>query len=233
MWQKCCMFATKTLMASSTSKVIFIFLFVAAAVFMAVFLLQPSANKTVQIATGEQATRTRNVQNAKEQDTFIPPIDHWETRVTKKPFGIYITPENSPVSPERFAGYHTGTDFETLPDEQEKDVVIRAICSGPLVAKRTASGYGGIAVQRCEFGGDTITVVYGHIKLISIATKVNDILHAGGTIGVLGRGESSETDGERKHQHLGIHKGEGINILGYVQKSEELSDWIDVVKYFY
>jgi hypothetical protein len=30
----------------------------------------------------------------------------------KKPFGIYITPENSPVQPENFTGYHTGIDVE-------------------------------------------------------------------------------------------------------------------------
>jgi len=34
-----------------------------------------------------------------------------------------------------------------------------------------------------------------------------------------------------EQDRLGIHKGEGINILGYVQKSEELNSWIDVSEY--
>ena len=33
-------------------------------------------------------------------------------RITKKPFGIFITTQNSPVQPERFSGYHTGVDVE-------------------------------------------------------------------------------------------------------------------------
>lgn len=174
----------------------------------------------------------RAANTEKTQDRFVPPIDNWESRVTKKPFGIYITPDNSPVSPERFAGYHTGTDFETLPDEQGKGVLIYAICNGPLVAKRTASGYGGIAVQQCVFQGETVSVVYGHVRLSSVTINVNETLRAGDTLGVLGKGYSSETDGERKHLHLGIYKGEGISILGYVQNSEELGGWIDATKYF-
>lgn len=34
----------------------------------------------------------------------------------------------------------------------------------------------------------------------------------------LGNGYSSDTDGERKHLHLGIHLGEVVDIRGYVQK---------------
>ena len=208
----------------------------------AFLLLRESKVWRGQIATNRQVTINRNTENSASstisQTTildkivgFIPPIDNWESRVTKKPFGIYITPGDSPVSPERFAGHHTGTDFETFPNEQEKDVAIQAICNGPLLSKKTASGYGGIAVQQCVFQGETVSVVYGHVRLSSVTINVNETLHAGDTIGALGRGYSSETDGERKHLHLGIHKGEGINILGYVQKSEELNSWIDVSEY--
>jgi hypothetical protein len=49
-----------------------------------------------------------------------------------RPFGIYITKQNSPVQPERFTGYHAGTDFETFPEEKDTDVVINAICDGKL-----------------------------------------------------------------------------------------------------
>jgi hypothetical protein len=43
----------------------------------------------------------------------------------------------------------------------------------------------------------------------------------------LGKGFSSETDNARKHLHLGIHKGKGINYRGYVNTQAELESWID------
>jgi len=155
------------------------------------------------------------------------PISQALERVTKKPFGIKISPTDSPVSPERFSGYHTGVDFETFVSEQGFDVPIYAICSGPLVLKKSASGYGGVAVQQCQINNEDVTVIYGHLKLSSISTGLNQNLEAGGRLGILGKGFSAETDGERKHLHLGIHKGKDINLLGYVQKPEELSQWLD------
>jgi len=50
-------------------------------------------------------------------------------------------------------------------------------------------------------------------------------------LGNLGTGFSSETDGERKHLHLAIHKGSSVNILGYVQTKALLFDWLDPAKY--
>ncbi|MDD5290486.1 MAG: M23 family metallopeptidase, partial [Patescibacteria group bacterium] len=133
--------------------------------------------------------------------------------------------------PEKFSGYHTGVDLETTPAEQNIDVPIFAVCSGQLLLKEWASGYGGVAVQKCEINNQTVTVIYGHLKLASIQTKINQELAAGEQIGVLGQGYSTETDGERKHLHLGIHLGATINILGYVQKESELSQWLDPAKY--
>ena len=155
------------------------------------------------------------------------PIADALTRVTKKPFGIKITPQTSPVQPERFAGYHTGADFETTLEEQTIDVAISAICTGTLLQARTASGYGGVAVQSCRIDDSDVTVVYGHVRLSSIAQKAGDTITVGQQFAVLGTGESVETDGERKHLHLGIHKGTAINIKGYVQTAAELSGWID------
>ncbi len=160
-----------------------------------------------------------------------PPIDNWSKRVTKKPFGIYVSPGHSPVSPERFTGYHTGVDFEIFSDEQNKDMTITAVCTGPLLLKESASGYGGVAVQACQLNNQDITVVYGHLKLSSITKIKGQPLTAGETIGILGKAYSSETDGERKHLHLGIHKGTAMNIKGYVQTPEQLNDWLDITKY--
>jgi hypothetical protein len=164
-------------------------------------------------------------------ETFAPPISGALARVTKKPFGLYVSPTDSPVSPERFTGYHTGSDFETLPSEQDADVPIYAICAGPLREKRTASGYGGVAVQQCMFDGASITVVYGHLKLTSIAAVAGEHLAAGERLGILGKGYSTETDGERKHLHLGIHKGSVIDIRGYVQAPADLSAWVNIADY--
>lgn len=160
---------------------------------------------------------------------FSKPIERALERVTKKPFGIKISPKDSPVSPEKFSGYHTGVDFETFSDEKDIDIAVYAICSGPLVMKKYASGYGGVAVQSCNINNEDVTVIYGHLRLSSIATKVHQTIEQGKKIGVLGMGYSAETNGERKHLHLGIHKGKNIVLLGYAQKQEELNRWIDAL----
>lgn len=167
---------------------------------------------------------------AVNHSVLTEPIDSAKSRVTKKPFGLYVTPKNSPVQPEKFAGFHTGVDFETTPDEQETNVPIKAICTGPLMVKRTATGYGGVVVQSCTLAGSPITVIYGHLTIASVAASVGNTLNAGNTIGVLGKGYSTETDGERKHLHLGIHRGVSVNIVGYVQNKADLTNWINVLE---
>jgi murein DD-endopeptidase MepM/ murein hydrolase activator NlpD len=118
-------------------------------------------------------------------------------------------------------------DFETTPEEQSKDVPIRAACDGTLALKKFATGYGGVAVQRCTLGDAEVTVIYGHLRLTSITAKVGQTLKQGDAFAVLGTGFSKETDGERKHLHLGIHKGSIIDIKGYVQDPAALAGWID------
>jgi hypothetical protein len=162
---------------------------------------------------------------------FVSPISDALSRITKKTFGLKISTLNSPVSPERFAGYHTGVDFETLGNEQNIDVPVYAVCTGQLVLKKWASGYGGVAVQSCKLADDDITVVYGHVKLASVTAKLNQPLTAGQQLGVLGQGYSTETDNERKHLHLGIHQGTAIDIRGYVAKENQLKNWLDIKPY--
>ena len=145
----------------------------------------------------------------------------------KKPFGIKITPNDSPVQPEKFTGYHTGVDFEIFENETDIDVDIFAICPGELILKRFVSGYGGVIVQKCEIHGANFTVLYGHLDLAGVAFETGDLIREADLIGVLGDEYSEETDGERKHLHLGIHRGAGIDIRGYVQNESELENWID------
>ena len=155
------------------------------------------------------------------------PLSRALERVTKKPFGLKVSPQDSPVSPERFSGYHTGVDFETFPEEQQADVSVFAVCTGPLLQKRFASGYGGVAVQACKLQDQDVTVIYGHLRLASITLLPGQLLQAGEALGLLGKGFSPETDGERKHLHLGIHVGKAVNIAGYVKTPAELDSWLD------
>jgi len=178
-----------------------------------------------------QSTSNNVNQNTTITAGFQAPLDRASERVTKKPFGIYITPATSPVQPERFQGYHTGTDFEIFPEELNIDVPVHAVCSGKLLLEEYASGYGGVAVESCELENNAITVIYGHLKLSSISSKTGDVINAGDTIGILGKGYSAETNGERKHLHLGFHKGTAVNIKGYVNAEADLYEWIDSCEY--
>ncbi|MBU2259364.1 alpha/beta fold hydrolase [Patescibacteria group bacterium] len=162
-----------------------------------------------------------------EEALFVPPLDRSDERVTKKPFGIYITPETSPVQPEKFTGYHTGTDFELSPGESAHDIEVRAICRGEVIYKNRVSGYGGVLVQRCIYKGETVTVLYGHLSLDSISANVGTQLKAGDRMGVFGEEFTEETDGERAHLHLGIHRGGEIEFRGYVGNEGELEGWVD------
>ncbi|MFA5134450.1 MAG: M23 family metallopeptidase [Patescibacteria group bacterium] len=163
---------------------------------------------------------------------FISPLDKPAERITKKPFGIYITPTASPVQPERFSGFHTGVDFEILAGEEDSDVAVTAGCSGTVRDKQRVSGYGGVLVQDCVLAGENVTVLYGHLNLDSITISVGDTLHQGDLIGNLGTGYSTQTDNERKHLHVSVHKGTGVNYKGYVSLESALEDWIDPQEYF-
>lgn len=141
--------------------------------------------------------------------------------ITKKSFGIYVSPGHSPITPERFAGFHTGVDFETTPAEANIAIPVPAFCDGKLLLKEWASGYGGVAVQSCTLAGQAVTVIYGHLNIDTVRPSVGDSLKKGDFIGNLGKGYSTETDGERKHLHLGIHKGTTVNIIGYASSGED------------
>jgi len=223
---------------SKESKII-IFILLLAIAGIAVFTLSTKkTNNTADNQAGE-TTVTNEVNTNLNQPTInkaenIPavPLSQVGQRVTKKPFGIFITPATSPVQPERFHGYHTGADFEILPGEENADVLVRAVCEGKLRVRQFVSGYGGVAIQDCQLGGENVTVLYGHLSLTSVKFNVGEIIKEGDVIGNLGDPAKGETDGERKHLHLAIHKGTEINYRGYVNSQTELSGWIDPCLYF-
>jgi len=210
--------------------IIFAVFFIIALIGVSIFLFVKNA-KAPSIPQTVPAPNNSTANNTKNPQTFVPPISNAASRVTKKPFGIFVTPQNSPVSPEKFTGFHTGTDFETFSSEQNLDVQIFSACEGKLLEKRIASGYGGVVVQACKINNQDVTIVYGHLKLASVSPAIGQTLKPGDQIGVLGKGFSTETDGERKHLHFAIHKGASINILGYVQNQNDLSNWLDPMQF--
>ena len=88
------------------------------------------ANEPIQ--TNDQISPSPTPPNQASEPKLAAPIDKADQRVTKKPVGIFITKANSPVSPERFYGYHTGTDFETFSEEANVFVPVYAICEGKI-----------------------------------------------------------------------------------------------------
>ncbi len=192
---------------------------------LAWFFYPRNKSVTPTTQTSEQ-NQTQELVKQEPDTQGTEPVSNAASRITKKPFGTYITPLTSPVQPERFHGYHTGTDFETTIAEASIEVPFYAICSGKVQSKKTATGYGGVLVQSCAINDQAVTVIYGHVSLDSIGKNVGDDITAGEKIGNLGQ-PPADTDGERKHLHLGIHKGTTINILGYTQNQSALADWFD------
>lgn len=184
-------------------------------------------NQTVTLSPSTNSSSSTPATNPK----LSMPIADALTRITKKPFGIYITPQNSPVPQEKFKGYHTGIDFETFESEKDAEVEIMASCDGKLLLKKSATGYGGVAVQSCIIDSKNVTVLYGHLKLSSIGKQVGDQIKAGEKLAILGKSYTTETDGERKHLHFSIHIGTNIVLLGYTQNKTDLSNWLDAEKY--
>jgi murein DD-endopeptidase MepM/ murein hydrolase activator NlpD len=195
------------------------------------FLSVPSTSSSVDIVPitfPATSTNDKSIATPSSSRLLYWPINRPLERVTKKPFGQKVSPSNSPVQPERFSGYHTGVDFEAFSDEKTTDVLISALCDGRILAKRIATGYGGVLIQACVLDGEPVTLVYGHLRLSSISVQAGDWLKAGQIFAVLGTGGSAETSGERKHLHLGIHRGSSQNILGYVARESELKNWLDI-----
>ncbi|HRY82792.1 MAG TPA: M23 family metallopeptidase [Candidatus Moranbacteria bacterium] len=157
------------------------------------------------------------------------PLDKALSRITKKPFGIYVSPGNSPVTPEKFTGYHTGTDFETTPEEADIPVEIHAITDGKIINKLSISGYGGVILEKAVINNQPVIILYGHVDIRAENSRINigDTIKKGDSIAILSPGYSPQSGGERKHLHLGIIKGSTVDYRGYAQNQNELSRWID------
>lgn len=159
-------------------------------------------------------------------DRPVYPLEDFVARVTVKQFAQYITPQNSPIQPERFSGYHTGVDAETLPTDAE-DIPVYAIADGTVKLARTANGYGGVMLIEHQVGDEIVTAVYGHVRLSSVRKPAGQSVRKAEQIAMLGTGGTSETDGERQHLHFGLVRGSQIELRGYVSDRNLLSGWHD------
>lgn len=157
------------------------------------------------------------------------PISDGRRRPVALRFGMFVTgdPAHNPINPpERFEGYHVGLDYETYPSEANADVPVYAICSGSVLYSGFAEGYGGLLVQRCKIRDDEVNVIYGHLDGENLPAE-EIVLGSGDPIGILAEARSKWSDGNRKHLHLGIHRGETLDLRGYVQTTEELQEFLD------
>lgn len=157
-----------------------------------------------------------------------PFADAWRRPAALR-FGMHVTPdpgENPIDPPERFAGYHAGLDYEILPGEEDDDVPVLAICAGDILYTGFAEGYGGLIVQHCRLRGEDVTVMYGHLAEDGLS-RIGAALKTGDRLGLLAPPYSAWSGGNRKHLHLGIHRGTHIDMRGYVQDPEELAAYID------
>ncbi len=184
--------------------------------------INTAANTAPPTLTSEATPTSTTI--APATNAFEPPIAEFTQRITKKGFGAYFTPQTSPIPGDRFTGYHTGVDVEYT--DTTADVRIYAIADGHIVTARTASGYGGVMLLKFTYNGTEHLALYGHVRLSSIP-PINTFVSRGQQIGVLGTGDTTETDGERHHLHFGILAGTKQDIRGYVQNKTDLSGWID------
>lgn len=149
------------------------------------------------------------------------PVSGFLEAITLKPFGIYITPETSPVQPDKFTGYHTGADAEV-----PAGTTVVAITDGIVLQSGNVQGYGGMIAIEHDIDGQRVVGVYGHLDPASLVAQDEDVV-AGQRIGVLGDGFTEQTDGARAHLHLSLYRGAGLDVRGYARSEAELANWID------
>ncbi|HSX28782.1 MAG TPA: M23 family metallopeptidase [Candidatus Saccharimonadales bacterium] len=186
--------------------------------------IQPSRSSSTSVTPAPAPTATTPTPAPQPAPELAEPIAQFKARITKKMFGTYVTPQNSPVQPERFQGYHNGVDVEY--GDVTGDVPVYAITAGTVTYANWVSGYGGVIVVRYQISGAPHLVLYGHLNVASLAA-VGAQVTRGQQIGKLGVAYSHETDGERRHLHFAVLAGTTLDLRGYVQAKSQLSGWID------
>lgn len=156
------------------------------------------------------------------------PVNDFFSRINKKFYGTKVSPDDSPVSPERFTGFHTGVDIEY--GDIENDVPVFAITKGEVIYSNWTKGYGGVVVLRQKIDSINYQFLYGHLDHNRLP-KLGTIIEGGENFAFLGKAYSNETDGERRHLHLSIFSGSSLNLKGYVSNLSELNLWLDPISF--
>jgi hypothetical protein len=183
-------------------------------------------------ALGGIAWAVKKQESPESSGRLTHPMTKFEARPKLLTFGLFVTPnpDQNPIDPpERFTGYHAALDIETFDDEQAPEIMVevKAICEGQMQVVRTAEGYGGVLIQSCRINDQDVTVLYGHLDPASFTKQPGQAVSSGEKLAVLGDEKSVESGFNRKHLHLGIHKGKDIALLGYVQSQAELNNYLD------
>lgn len=153
---------------------------------------------------------------------IVLPIDGYGERKHLKVFGEYIQ--------DRFTGYHVADDIEYT--DVESDTPVRAMADGEVERVQFASGYGGMIKIKHQIDNQTIHSIYGHIALDSAQVNTGDRVKAGQFLANLGKNNSEESDGERKHLHFGLYAGDENRINGYESEASAVSKWINPEDFF-
>ncbi len=157
------------------------------------------------------------------------PITNYASRLSLRHFGQHLSPRDVGSVPcgEAFTGFHTGDDLEISPDEKDEDVPVYSVSKGTVTSVDSVSGYGGLIIISSELAGQPVTLYYGHVSLGSVIPAKGASVSPGEKLALLGAGCTRETSNERKHLHFGIHKGQTIDLRGYVQNQSDLTDWLN------
>ncbi len=157
------------------------------------FLLNSCTTSSSVISTPTPASSPSSVSSITPSVTSITepsivlPIAEYAKRRTVKYYGKYVQ--------DRFTGYHVGDDIEYT--DIDGPVAVHAITDGTIEMVSFVSGYGGFIRIKHTINNQTIHSIYGHIALNSAQVKIGDKVKANQFLANLGKGNSSETDGER------------------------------------
>lgn len=209
-------------------KIIIIVITIAILLGVGIFVYQKYLINNNDIISQKSVSKNNDLDS--KPGEFTEPIADFTTRITKKPFGKYITPNDSPVQPERFSGYHTGVDIEY--DDILTNVPVFALTDSKIEQVSYVSGYGGVVILSFNYNNKKTYAIYGHLRLSSVVQ--NNLVKKGEQFALLGTSYSPETDNERRHLHFGILKKNTVDLKGYVPALEELnSGWynpLDIIK---
>lgn len=162
------------------------------------------------------------VASPKPASNIVLPVAEYGKRKNLKIFGEYIQ--------DRFTGYHVADDIEFTDTEADTPVV--AMADGEVEVVQFAAGYGGMIKIKHQIDGKTIHSIYGHIALESAKVKAKDPVKAGQFLANLGKNNSEESDGERKHLHFSLYAGDENRINGYEPEASSVKKWINPEDYF-